>query len=135
MIDQLIAKIVAEIGLDQSTAQKALGTLFSLLQKEGDGAAVGALLDKLPGAAELADQFGAEGGGLLGGLAGAAGGLLGGKAGGALEAMAALKEAGVSMDDAKSMMPVVTDFMKQNAGEDVVKAALSSVPALSDFLK
>ncbi len=136
MIDQLIAKIVDQIGLDQGVAEKALGSLLSLLQQEGDDAAVGQLFNAVPGAADLASKFGASsgGGGLLGGVAGALGGALGGKAGSALSAVTALQNSGIDMGQAKSMMPVVAGFLKENAGEDVLMKALESVPALKDLL-
>lgn len=136
MIEQLIAKLVDQLGLDKGVAEQALGALFGLLQKEGDGAAVGKLFDAVPGASDLAAQFGGAsgGGGMLGGVAGALGGMLGGKAGSALSAVTAMQNAGIDMDQAKSMLPVVAGFLKENAGEDVLKTALESVPALKDLM-
>ncbi|MEL6364425.1 MAG: DUF2780 domain-containing protein [Pseudomonadota bacterium] len=136
MIDQLIARIVEQIGLDRGVAEQALGSLLGLLQKEGDGAAVSQLFDAVPGAADLASKFGggSGGGGLLGGVAGALSGVLGDKAGSAFSAVAALQNSGLDMDQAKSMMPVVAGFLKENAGEGALMNALESVPALKDLL-
>jgi len=136
MIQQLIDQLVGQLGLDKGVAEKALGALFGLLQKEGDAGAVSALFDAVPGAADLAKSVGGEagGGGLLGGVAGALGGMLGGKAGSTLSAVTAMQNSGLDMDQAKSMLPVVAGFLKENAGEETLMKALESVPALSGLL-
>lgn len=142
MIDQLIQQLVSKIGIDENLARQGVGIIMGLLKKEGDAGSVSALFDKIPGAADLAGEFeglssggGAIGaGGMLGGLMGKVGGMLGGNAGDALSAMAAFKDSGLSVDQAKDMAPVVTDFLKENAGEDLMKQALGSVPTLKGFL-
>lgn len=138
MIEQLIQQVVAKLGIDEGLAQKAVGTVLGLLKKQGDGGAVSALFDKIPGAADLAGKFSdapaASGGGLMGGLMGKLGGAIGGNAGGAMEAMNALKDTGLSMDQAKDMAPVVTGFLKEKAGGDLLGKALESVPALKSLL-
>ncbi|MCI5046104.1 MAG: DUF2780 domain-containing protein [Aquisalinus sp.] len=136
MIDQLIQQIASKVGIDESIARRAVGVVMGFLNKEGDPSAVGSLFEKIPGAAELASQYepGASGG--LGGLMGKMGGMLGGnKMGDAMAAMAAFKETGLSMDQAQDMMPVVKDFISENAGPDVMAKAINSVPALKDLLK
>ena len=134
MIDDLIAKISSQLGVDAGTASKALGLVFAFLKKEGDGDLVSELFSKMQGADALAEQESDEiGGGLLGGLANAAGGLLGDKASGAIEAMSILQKSGLSMDQAKSMAPMVADYARQYAGDDLMKKALASAPALKSL--
>jgi len=136
MIDQLIQQVSAKLGIDASMAKQAVGVVLGLLQKEGDGAAVSALFSQISGASDLAGEFKGVGGGdsAMGGLMGRMGGMLGGGAGDAMSAMAAFKSTGLSIDQAKDMMPVMKDFLMENAGEDVMKQALGSVPALKGFM-
>ena len=136
MIDQLIQQIASKVGIDESMARQAVGVVMGFLNREGDSSAVGSLFEKIPGAAELASQYepGASAG--LGGLMGKMGGMLGGnKMSGAMAAMAAFKETGLSVDQAQDIMPVVKDFISENAGADVMAQAINSVPALKDLLK
>src|SRR5690606_34093839 len=73
MIDELIARITANVGLDADLARKAVGMMLAFLQKEGPAAEVEALFNALPGAAELAAENGAKGG-----IGGAVMGMMGG---------------------------------------------------------
>lgn len=137
MIDQLITLVTQKLGLSTDEARGGVGVLFALMQKFGDEGAVGDLLNKLPGATTLASEQANNvdtGGGSGGGLAGMVGGLLGGNAGDAMEALGALKNVGLDMDQAKSLVPVVAEFAREHAGEDVLKKAADSVPFLKQFL-
>lgn len=135
MIEDLISRIVSQVGLDEATSSKAVGLLFAFMNKEGDSDLVGQLMGSIPGAEALAaSQQDALEGGLLGGLAGAAGGLLGGKAGAAMEALNVLKKADISMDQAKEMGPIVSGFLKENADSALLGRVLESAPALKALL-
>lgn len=135
MIDQLIQMVTQKLGIDPAMAEKAVGIVMSLIQKEGDGAAVSQLFDNIPGAADLASKFsGSAGQDAAGGLLGKVAGMLGGGAGDVVGSIGALKETGLSMDQLGDMAPLVKNFLAENAGEDVVNQALSSVPALKGFL-
>src|SRR5437016_12689264 len=50
-MDDLIGRLVANVGVDRSTAEKAVGIILQFLAKEGPPDKVKALIDKLPGAA------------------------------------------------------------------------------------
>ena len=141
MIDQLVKLVADRLGVDSSMAEQGVGTLLGLLKGQASGTqALSQLFDKLPGAEALADQFmdgapsSSGGGGLMGGLLSKASGMLGGNAGDMMEAMAAFQKTGLSMDQAKDMMPVVKDFMVENVGADTLKEVVGSVPALKNFL-
>ena len=88
-----------------------------------------ALFDGVPGAADLAAAGEAAApkpkGGLFGGLAKAAGGAA---APDALALLDRLKGQGVGADDLKALLPVARDFVRQRTGEDLLGAALRSVP-------
>lgn len=140
MIEQLVKLVAERIGVPDSAAEQGIGVLLGLLKDQAGGQpALAKLFDSVGGAEALADQFPAAaassgGGGMMGGLLGKAAGLLGGNAGDALSAFAAFKETGLSMDQAKEMMPVVKDFMVENAGQDTISELMESVPALKSFL-
>ena len=51
-MDELIGRLVANIGIDQAAAQKAVGIILQFLVKEGPAEKVQGLLAKLPGAQE-----------------------------------------------------------------------------------
>lgn len=72
-MDELIARITSNVGIDAATAQKAVGMILAFLQKEGPADKVQQLLAAFPGAEEAISQV--KGGGLLSGLMGGVMGL------------------------------------------------------------
>ena len=52
-MDELIGRLVANVGIDRDAAEKAVGIIFEFLRKEGPADKVQALLDRLPGAQEF----------------------------------------------------------------------------------
>lgn len=138
-MEELISRIVANIGIDSSLARTAVGILLNMFLKHGDSGAVGKLMAALPGAGDLAATAaksigdGAPAGG-IGGLMGMAAGLLGGKGGGLMEAVGQLSGAGLSMDQAKGVGDELLQFARQKAGDDVVTQLASSIPGLDKLL-
>ena len=49
-MDELIGRIVANVGVDRTAAEKAVGIILQFLLKEGPADKVRSLIDKLPGA-------------------------------------------------------------------------------------
>ena len=75
-MDELIARLVANVGVDRDAAEKAVGVIFQFLLKEGPNDQVKALMERLPGAEELMEAqegIDASGGGsfAMGGIMGA----------------------------------------------------------------
>jgi hypothetical protein len=66
-MDELIARLVADIGIDRAAAEKAVGIILDFLVKEGPADKVQPLLAKLPGAEVLVAQTASRGGDLMGG--------------------------------------------------------------------
>jgi hypothetical protein len=129
-LQELIAMIMANTGLDAARSEKALGIMLSLVQKQGDKAKVAELFDKLPGAAELAAQHGGDGaakGGLLGMLGG---GLMGGP----LAAISKLQAAGLNMEQIKVLGKTTLDYAKEKAGTDLVRDVAGSIPGLGSYV-
>ena len=72
-MEELINRVVQNVGLDPALAEKAVGMIFAFLQKEAPEAA-GEAFAAMPGAADLAAANAPQGGGLMGGLMGMIGG-------------------------------------------------------------
>ena len=131
-MQDLIDQIVTATGLPREKATKALGIVLNLLQTQGNQNRVQELFDKLPGAAELARQHGADGAGRGGG--GLLGMLAGGMMGGPLAAISKLTAAGLSMDQIKALGTTTLDYAKEKAGPQLVKDVAGSIPGLSGYV-
>ncbi len=130
-MEELIARVMASAGIDESIATNAVGIILGFLQKEGPEDKMQLIFDALPGAADLvaAREQEGSGGGLLGGL--------GGMMGGGMGAMAALNEltsAGLDMDGVQSVAKELISFAKEKAGDDVVDDVISNIPGLSQIV-
>ena len=128
-MDELISRIMAASGLDQSLAQKAIGIILAFLQKEGAAAEIGQLMAALPGAQELAEAEGGAKGGLLGTI----GGLMGG-GGGVMALGGQLMGAGLSMGQIQSVSKEMFAVGREKAGEDTMGAIVGAIPGLGQFV-
>ncbi|HZC56825.1 MAG TPA: DUF2267 domain-containing protein [Xanthobacteraceae bacterium] len=132
-MDELIAGLVADIGIDRSAAEKAVGIILDFLVKEGPADKVQPLLAKLPGAEALIQKTAAEGGsGLMGGDL--LGGMMGGGVGGVMGAGMRLMSAGLSMGQVQSVGRTVLSYTREKAGDDTVGAIAAAIPGLSQFV-
>lgn len=122
-MDELIARLVANVGLDRTAAGKAVGIIFEFLRKEGPADKVQALLDRMPGAQALlqAQEAGDAGGGMF-----AMGGLMG--------AGTKLMAAGLSMAQVQGVTREVIAYAREKAGEDAVGEVVGAIPGLSQFV-
>jgi hypothetical protein len=127
-MDELISRIMAASGLDETLARKAIGIILAFLQKEGPPAEIGQLMAALPGAQDLAD---AEGG-AKGGLLGAIGGMMGG--GGVMALGGQLMGAGLSMGQIQSVSKEMFAVGREQAGEDTMGAIVGAIPGLGQFV-
>lgn len=151
-MEELIGRITQSVGIDESTAQTAIGVILGFLNREGPSDAVGQLFAAIPGAedliAGLADGAGDDsGGGLggalggllggsgggLGGLAGAVGGLMGGQGGGLMAAAGELMGAGLDMDQIQGTTQEIVGFAREKAGDELVGQVLSQIPGMDQF--
>ena len=46
-MDELIARLIANVGIDQAQAERAVGIIFDFLRKEGPTDKVQALMDRI----------------------------------------------------------------------------------------
>jgi hypothetical protein len=123
IMDELIARLVANVGVDPAAAEKAVGIILDFLRKEGPPDKVQALIDSLPGAEALlqAQQSGDAGGGMF-----AMGGLMG--------AGTKMMAAGLTMGQVQGVTREVIAFSREKAGEDAIGEIVGAIPGLSQFV-
>ena len=122
-MDELIARLVADVGIDRATAETAVGIILDFLVKEGPADKVQPLLAKLPGAEALIQKAATEGGG---GLGGAMGGVMG--------TGMRLMSVGLSMGQVQSVTRAVIAYTREKAGEDTVGEIVAAIPGLAQFV-
>src|SRR5579863_2962460 len=122
-MDELIGRLVADVGIDRATAQTAVGIILDFLVKEGPADKVQPLLAKLPGAEALIQRAADAGGG---GLGGAMGGVMG--------TGMRLMSAGLSMGQVQSVTRAVIAYTREKAGEDAVGEIVAAIPGLAQFV-
>ena len=123
-MDELISRLVANVGIDRDAAEKSVGIIFQFLLKEGPPDKVKALLDRLPGAEELMESqegIDASGGGMF-----ALGGIMG--------AGTKMMAAGLSMGQVQGVARETLAYAREKAGEDAVGEIVGAVPGLSQFI-
>ena len=129
-MEELIGRIVDNVGIDEELAKKSVGMILGFLQQEGPEDKITSLMGAMPGAEDLiAGASDGEGGG---GLMGAVGGMMGG--GGAMALMGQLTGAGLGMGDVQGVASEVIGFGKEKAGEETVTEIIGSIPGLSQFV-
>jgi hypothetical protein len=126
-MEELITRIVTNVGVDGSTARQAVRIILSFLYQQGDRDRVVELAGKIPGAAEYIEQSEDDSSATLGGL----GGLMGG---GAMEVLGKLQGIGLGMTQIQGVTKETVDFARDKAGADVVNAIVGSIPGLGQFV-
>ena len=117
----MVARVVADTGIDRTAAEKAVGIILDFLAKEGPADKVQSLLAKLPGAEILMQKAASEG---------ASGGLMGGVMGAGMRMMSA----GLSMGQVQSLTRAVIAYTREKAGEDAVGEIVAAIPGLAQFV-
>jgi hypothetical protein len=118
-MDELLDRLVANVGIDRATAEKSVGIILAFLLKEGPTDKVQALIDQMPGA-DAAAQAAASGGGFgMGGIMG-----VGTK----------LMAAGLGMTQMQTVTREIIAYSREKAGEDAVGEIVGSIPGLGQFV-
>lgn len=122
-MDELVARLVTNVGVDGVAAEKSVGIILGFLRKEGPPDKVQALIDRLPGAAALmqAQQDAGAGGGMF-----AMGGIMG--------AGTKMMAAGLSMGQVQGVTKEVIAYSREKAGEDAIGEIVGAIPGLSQFI-
>lgn len=120
-MDELVERLTTNVGIDKSTAEKAVGIILGFLKKEGPPERVQALIDGLPGADALIAAQASEGGGMF-----AMGGIMG--------VGTQLMSAGLSMDQVQSVTKEIIAYTRETAGDGAVGEIVAAIPGLSQFV-
>jgi len=122
-MDELIARLVANVGVDREAAKKSVGIILDFLVKEGPAGKVQALIDKIPGAQALMQAEQAGGGAVsmfaMGGLMGAG---------------TKMMAAGLSMGQVQGVTKEIIAYSREKVGEDAVGEIVGAIPGLSQFI-
>ena len=117
---ELIDMLTGTLGVNAAQAEGGAAVLFKAAKdKLGDGE-FSRLLGGVPGLSDLMKKAPASGGGGLGGLLGGLAGAVGGNAALFSTIMGGFGKLGLTTDDARRFAPVILDFLRKNAGPDVV---------------
>ena len=116
-MDELVGRLVAEVGIDREVATRSVGTILAFLIKEGPPDKVKALLDCLPGS-EAAAQVAAPTFGM----------------GGIMGAGTELMALGLSMGQVQQVTRIVLAYAREKAGEDAAGEIVAAIPGLSQFV-
>jgi hypothetical protein len=122
-MDELIGRIVANVGVDRSIAEKAVGIILDFLIKEGPADKVKSLVDGLPGAdAVVQATRGNDSGGVFGGM------------GGIMGVGSRLMGIGLAMNQIQGVTREVMTYAREKAGAPTVDEVVGAIPGLSQFI-
>lgn len=139
-MDNIIAQLAQQFGLQGEQAEAGAGAILQMLQEKVGGSEVQELIAKVPGAetwiaqaenlpAQAASEGTDSGGGLLGQAAGLLGGLGGGGAG-LGEVLGKLQASGLSAESATQFVPALVEKLQAVVGPDLINKILQQVPML-----
>jgi len=123
-MEELIGRIVANVGVDRSVAEKSVGIILDFLLKEGPTDKVQMLVDKLPGAAEAVQAARAASGG--GGIFAGMGGIMG--------VGSRLMGIGLGMDQIRNVTREVIAYTREKAGDGAIDDVVGAIPGLGQFM-
>lgn len=121
-MDELVGRLVTNVGVTREVAEKSIGIILDFLVKEGPPEKVQALIDRLPGADAMlkSAQSDGDGGGMfMSGIMGAG---------------TRMMAAGLSMDQVQSVTREVISYTREKAGEDTVGEIVGAIPGLGQFV-
>jgi len=118
-MDELVGRLVANVGVSREAAEKSVGIILDFLQKEGPPEKVQALINQLPGAGALLQAAAGGGGMFMGGLMGTG---------------TRMMAAGLSMGQVQGVTRETIAYAREKAGEDTVGEIVGAVPGLSQFI-
>ena len=115
-MDELVAKIVADTGIDPAVARTSVIVILKFLRHEAPTEKVDALIDQLPGAREA----------MAASDAGGTAGIMG--------IFNDLTAAGLGMAQMQTVGRSFGRYAREKAGDDAINEILASVPGLSQVV-
>lgn len=120
-MDELIGRLVANVGVERSAAEKAVIIILDFLRKEGPTDKVGTLIEGLPGAEVLLANQSEAGGGMF-------------SMGGIMGAGTKMMAAGLSMGQVQGVTREIIAYAREKIGDDAVGEIVGAIPGLSQFV-
>ena len=127
-MDDFIAQAASKFGISADATKSLTGGLLQQVQKHSDASDFSQLTDKIPGVSGLLDSAGGGGGGLLGGMLGKVG------LGGAANVMGLFKKANLDSSNIGGFIEMLSSFLKEKLGDEMVTKLLGNIPGLSKLL-
>jgi hypothetical protein len=122
-MDELVGRLVANIGVDRAVAEKAVGIILQFLLKEGPADKVRDLIETLPGAqAAITAAESDSDSGMFGGM------------GGIMGAGSRMMGVGLSMGQVQAVTRETIAFSREKLGEDAVAEIVGAIPGLAAFV-
>ena len=120
-MDELIARLVADVGIDHTAAEKTVGIILDFLVKEAPAEKIKPLLAKLPGAETVLAKTASTGDrtGFMTGMMGAG---------------MRLMSAGLSMSEAQDAARTVLAYAREKAGSETISEVGAAIPGLAQFV-
>ncbi|HWL31866.1 MAG TPA: DUF2267 domain-containing protein [Xanthobacteraceae bacterium] len=122
-MDELLDRLVANVGVDRVVAEKAVGIILAFLLQDGPTDKVQSLISEMPGAGAVVQAAASEGsfgmGGLIGGIMG-----VGTK----------LMAAGLDTDQMKGVTQELLAYARATCGDDAVNEIVGSIPGLGQLI-
>jgi hypothetical protein len=118
-MDELIGRLVADVGVDRNAAETAVGIILDFLAKEGPTDKVQLVVAKLPGAEALMQKAASDGGGGMGGVMGAGMRMMG---------------AGLSMGQVQAVTRQFIAYAREKVGENELGEIVGAIPGLAQFV-
>jgi hypothetical protein len=120
-MDELIGRIVTNVGIERPVAERAVGIIFDFLATDGPADKVTRLLERLPGATDAVAAARAEaGGGVLGGM----GGIVGSR----------LMSAGLGMSEIRGVTRELLSYAREKNGDEDLDGIIDAIPGLRNFV-
>jgi hypothetical protein len=123
-MDELIGRIVSNVGIERPVAEKAVGIILDFLATEGPADKVQSLLAQLPGATEAVAAARADAGGA--GIFGGMGGIMG--------VGSRLMSAGLGMGEIQGVTRELISYAREKAGDGDLNEIVEAIPGLSQFV-
>jgi hypothetical protein len=122
-MEELIGRIVANVGLEKPSAERAVAIILNFLAAEGPPDKVQALLERLPGArlviAATQRDAAEERGGMMGGI---------------MAVGSALMGVGLDMDQIRGVSRTVIGYAREEAGDEAIDGIVAAIPGLGQFI-
>ncbi|MEM9420137.1 MAG: DUF2780 domain-containing protein [Planctomycetota bacterium] len=122
-MQELIAKLTAELGIDEKQAEGGLGLIMKLIKDQLGGEDFEKVKEAVPEAEALADAAAEGGGEAAGGLMGVVGSIAGALGGEKFESVASLAggfdKLGLDASMVTQFLPKVMEFLESKGGGDL----------------